>query len=68
MRQTIPLIWTCECVSLLCAGRIFQSLGDGPPRGEPPDHDDLRSYLLDMSVSLSRKPMSLHLRADFRPA
>ena len=39
-----------------------------PFREEPPDHHDLLSYLLDLSVSQSGKLMPLHSTADFRPA
>ena len=39
-----------------------------PFHAEPPDHYDLLSYLLDLSVSQSGRLMPLHSTADFRPA
>ncbi len=38
-----------------------------PFHTEPPDHYDLLSYLLDLSVSQSGKLVPLHSKTDFRP-
>lgn len=38
-----------------------------PFHSEPPDHYDLLSYLLDLSVSQSSTLMPLHSLPDFRP-
>jgi hypothetical protein len=38
-----------------------------PFHSEPPDHYDLLSYLLDLSVSQSSTLMPLHSSPDFRP-
>ena len=38
-----------------------------PFHTEPPDHYDLLSHLLDMSVSQSSNLMPLHYQHDFRP-
>jgi hypothetical protein len=39
-----------------------------PFHSEPPDHYDLLSYLLDLSVSQSGKLLPLHSLDDFRPS
>ena len=38
-----------------------------PVHAEPPDHYDLLSYLLDLSVSQSSTLLPLHYQHDFRP-
>ena len=38
-----------------------------PFHAEPPDHYDLLSYLLDLSVSQSSTLLPLHYQHDFRP-
>ena len=38
-----------------------------PFHTEPPDHYDLLSYLLDVSISQSSTLMPLHSLPDFRP-
>ena len=45
----------------------FYPLSDGPSIQKPPDHYDLLSHLLDLSVSQSSTLMPLHYQHDFRP-
>ena len=46
-------------ISLLSPG-TFYPLSDGPSISEPPDHYDLLSHLLDLSVSQLSGLMPLH--------
>ena len=54
-------------ISLLSPAYLL-SVERWPFHTEPPDHYDLLSYLLDMSVSQSGRLMPLHSTADFQPA
>ena len=54
-------------ISLLSPAYLL-SVERWPFHKEPPDHYDLLSYLLDLSVSQSSGLMPLHSSADFRPA
>ena len=45
----------------------FYPLSDGPSIQKPPDHYDLLSHLLDLSVSQSSTLAPLHYQHDFRP-
>ncbi len=53
-------------ISLLSPAYLL-SVGRWPSHKEPPDHYDLLSYLLDLSVSQSGWLMPLHSTSDFRP-
>ena len=53
-------------ISLLSPAYLL-SVERWPFHEEPPDHYDLLSYLLDLSVSQSSGLMPLHSTADFRP-
>ena len=53
-------------ISLLSPAYLL-SVERWPFHTEPPDHYDLLSYLLDLSVSQSGGLMPLHSTVDFRP-
>ena len=53
-------------ISLLSPAYLL-SVERWPSHKEPPDHYDLLSYLLDLSVSQSGWLMPLHSTSDFRP-
>ena len=53
-------------ISLLSPAYLL-SVERWPFHTEPPDHYDLLSYLLDLSVSQSSNLMPLHYQYDFRP-
>jgi hypothetical protein len=53
-------------ISLLSPAYLL-SVERWPSHEEPPDHYDLLSYLLDLSVSQSGGLMPLHSTSDFRP-
>ena len=53
-------------ISLLSPAYLL-SVERWPFHSEPPDHYDLLSYLLDVSVSQSSSLMPLHKPPDFRP-
>ena len=60
----------CErlgAISLLSPEYLL-SVERWPFHAEPPDHYDLLSYLLDLSVSQSGELMPLHSMDDFRPS
>ena len=53
-------------ISLLSPAYLL-SVERWPFHSEPPDHYDLLSHLLDLSVSQSSTLMPLHYQYDFRP-
>ena len=55
-----------ESISLLSPAYLL-SVERWPFHSEPPDHYNLLSYLLDVSVSQSSTLMLLHSSHDFRP-
>ena len=55
-----------EAISLLSPEYLL-SVERWPFHTEPPDHFDLLSYLLDLSVSQSSTLMPMHSLRDFRP-